>query len=59
MVTYGELALAVNRFASFLQYTLNIQKGDRIAQITMNLVLKIPGLATGGIRAGGFGSTGV
>lgn len=36
-----------------------IQRGDRIAQITMNLVLKIPGLATGGARAGGFGSTGV
>ena len=38
MVTYGELALAVNRFASFLQYTLNIQKGDRIAIMLPNIL---------------------
>ena len=36
-----------------------IQKGDRVAQITLNLVVKIPGLETGGPRMGGFGSTGV
>ncbi|MCX6124873.1 MAG: dUTP diphosphatase [Proteobacteria bacterium] len=36
-----------------------IQKGDRIAQIILNLVVKIPGLAEGGTRSGGFGSTGV
>lgn len=36
-----------------------IQKGDRIAQITLNLVGRISGLDIGGTRAGGFGSTGV
>jgi dUTP pyrophosphatase len=36
-----------------------IQKGDRIAQITLNLVHKISGLESGGNRGGGFGSTGV
>lgn len=36
-----------------------IQKGDRIAQITLNLVTRIPELPMGGTRAGGFGSTGV
>jgi len=36
-----------------------IQKGDRIAQITLNLVARISGLEAGGKRAGGFGSTGV
>lgn len=35
-----------------------IQKGDRIAQITLNLVARIPGLAAGNARTGGFGSTG-
>lgn len=35
-----------------------IQKGDRIAQITLNLVSRIPNLASGGNRGGGFGSTG-
>lgn len=35
-----------------------IQKGDRIAQITLNLVARIPSLAFGGVRLGGFGSTG-
>jgi dUTP pyrophosphatase len=35
-----------------------IQKGDRIAQITLNLVHRIDGLNTGGTRVGGFGSTG-
>jgi dUTP pyrophosphatase len=36
-----------------------IQKGDRVAQITLNLVARISGLDAGGNRAGGFGSTGV
>lgn len=36
-----------------------IQKGDRIAQITINLVQRITGLDVGGTRTGGFGSTGV
>ena len=35
-----------------------IKKGDRIAQILINLVAKINGLSTGGTRLGGFGSTG-
>jgi dUTP pyrophosphatase len=35
-----------------------IQKGDRIAQITLNLVTRISQLEVGGIREGGFGSTG-
>lgn len=35
-----------------------IQKGDRIAQITLNLVGRIPDLVAGGQRSGGFGSTG-
>lgn len=35
-----------------------IQKGDRIAQITLNLVNRLPSLTAGGVRAGGFGSTG-
>ncbi len=36
-----------------------IQKGDRVAQITLNLVQRISGLESGGSRTGGFGSTGV
>ena len=36
-----------------------IQKGDRIAQITLNLVARVSGLEAGGMRLGGFGSTGV
>lgn len=36
-----------------------IKKGDRIAQLTLNLVHRIEGLPHGGTRAGGFGSTGV
>lgn len=35
-----------------------IQKGDRIAQITLNLVTRIPDLQAGASRTGGFGSTG-
>lgn len=36
-----------------------IKKGDRIAQLTLNLAHRIEGLPHGGTRAGGFGSTGV
>lgn len=36
-----------------------IQKGDRVAQITLNLVQRISGLQAGGNRTGGFGSTGL
>ena len=36
-----------------------IQKGDRIAQMALNLVVRIPGVAIGGQRNGGFGSTSV
>ena len=36
-----------------------IQKGDRISQVTLNIVARISGLDVGGTRAGGFGSTGV
>ena len=36
-----------------------IQKGDRVAQITLNLVHRIAGINAGGQRTGGFGSTGV
>ena len=35
-----------------------IRKGDRIAQVALNLVARIPGLTAGGERLGGFGSTG-
>ena len=38
MVTYGELQMAVNRFASFLQNTLGIKKGDRIAIMLPNVM---------------------
>ncbi|MBC7533576.1 MAG: dUTP diphosphatase [Oligoflexus sp.] len=36
-----------------------IQRGDRLAQMTLNLVARIPGLPVGGLRRGGFGSTAV
>lgn len=35
----------------------SIAKGDRIAQMTLNLVRRIPDLPIGGERVGGFGST--
>jgi dUTP pyrophosphatase len=38
--------------------TFRIEVGDRIAQITMALVQRIPNLLIGGIRQSGFGSTG-
>ncbi len=34
-----------------------IGKGDRIAQMALNLVLRLPRLPVGGKRVGGFGST--
>ena len=34
-----------------------IQQGDRLAQMVLNLVARIPGLPIGGERKGGFGST--
>ena len=36
-----------------------IKKGDRIAQLVLNLVLRIPETPVGGERKGGFGSTGL
>ncbi len=36
-----------------------ITPGDRIAQLVLNMVQRIPGLVVGPKRAGGFGSTGV
>lgn len=36
-----------------------IKRGDRIAQIVLNLVHRIDNLMVGGKRIGGFGSTGV
>ncbi len=35
-----------------------IKRGDRIAQLVLNIAFKIPGLETRGTRKGGFGSTG-
>ncbi|RZA23416.1 MAG: dUTP diphosphatase [Proteobacteria bacterium] len=37
--------------------TFVIQAGDRLAQMALNLVARIPGLPVGGLRVGGFGST--
>jgi len=34
-----------------------IQQGDRLAQMVLNLVARIPDLPIGGLRTGGFGST--
>jgi dUTP pyrophosphatase len=36
-----------------------VKRGDRIAQITLNLLHRISSLNIGGKRTGGFGSTGV
>ena len=36
-----------------------IKRGDRIAQIVLNMVARIDNLLVGGKRLGGFGSTGV
>lgn len=35
-----------------------IKPGDRVAQLALALVWRIPGLEVGGTRQGGFGSTG-
>jgi dUTP pyrophosphatase len=35
-----------------------VNRGDRIAQLVLSVVRRLPGLAVGGDRAGGFGSTG-
>ncbi|MFK7824990.1 MAG: dUTP diphosphatase [Oligoflexales bacterium] len=37
----------------------NISKGDRIAQMVLNLCYKIPMLDQKGLRTSGFGSTGI
>lgn len=37
----------------------SIKRGDRIAQIVLNLVQRIDNLMVGGKRIGGFGSTGI
>ncbi|MFY7929885.1 MAG: dUTP diphosphatase [Oligoflexus sp.] len=37
--------------------TFTIQKGDRIAQMALALVARLPQLEIGGLRVGGFGST--
>ncbi len=37
----------------------SIQQGDRLAQMALNLVARIPELPIGGLRTGGFGSTAV
>lgn len=44
---------------NFGDQEFQIRKGDRIAQVVMNLVHRIPGLDAGTQRLGGFGSTGV
>lgn len=36
-----------------------IQRGDRIAQLVLNMVRRIDNLLVGGKRLGGFGSTGI
>ncbi len=36
-----------------------IQRGDRIAQLVLNMVARIDNLLVGGKRLGGFGSTGI
>lgn len=38
--------------------TFSFSKGERIAQMVLSLVARIPGLPVGGDRQGGFGSTG-
>ncbi len=37
---------------------VTIAAGERVAQLVMNMTLRIPGLAIGGQRTGGIGSTG-
>ncbi|MBC7660356.1 MAG: dUTP diphosphatase [Chitinophagaceae bacterium] len=44
LINHGEEAFIINQ-------------GDRLAQMVLNLVARIPGLPVGGERKGGFGST--
>lgn len=37
--------------------SFEIKAGDRLAQMALNLVARIPSLPIGGLRMGGFGST--
>ena len=41
------------------QEAFYIQQGERLAQMALNLVARIPGVPFGGQRTGGFGSTSV
>ena len=50
-MTYGELGRSVVRFASFLQNTLGIQKGDRIAIMLPN-TLQFPIAELGALKIG-------
>ncbi len=43
---------------NFSQQDYTIEKGDRIAQLVLNVTQRVPGLGVGGKRIGGFGSTG-
>ena len=43
---------------NFSQKDYSVEKGERIAQMVLNLTLRIPDLGIGGKRLGGFGSTG-
>jgi dUTP pyrophosphatase len=40
------------------QKTFEVKSGERVAQLVMNIVKRIPSLPIGGVRGGGFGSTG-
>ena len=43
---------------NFSNEDYTIEKNERVGQLVMNLVHRIPGIAMGGKRVGGFGSTG-
>lgn len=43
--------------SNFGNATVNFKRGERIAQIGLNLLQRIPNLKVGGKRIGGFGST--
>lgn len=49
--TYGELDILTRKFASYLQNTLKLQKGDRVA-IMMPNILQYPIALFGALRAG-------
>ncbi len=38
--------------------TITIDAGERVAQLVLNMTLRIPDIAVGGQRTGGIGSTG-